>query len=100
LNRFAESPQADRNNIQPRLGAVYDLRGNGKDVVRGGWGIYTDFGYVNSNVLASAFDAGLSTYGAVFSATLPGGRYDSDGNGVVNAADNFFQVGQPLTLLT
>ena len=36
---------------------AYDVRGNGKDVVRAGWGIYTDFGYTNSNVLFAAADA-------------------------------------------
>ena len=34
-----------------------DVRGNGKDIIRGGWGIYTDFGYTNSNVLFAAEDA-------------------------------------------
>ncbi len=32
----------DANNIAPRLGFAYDLRGDGKTVVRGGWGIYYD----------------------------------------------------------
>ncbi len=48
MNDFALSEQDDRNNFQPRIGAVYDVSGNGKDIVRGGWGIYTDFGYTNS----------------------------------------------------
>ena len=30
---------------------VYDLRGDGKDVIRAGWGIYYDFGYTNANIL-------------------------------------------------
>src|SRR5579871_1648948 len=40
MNDFALTPQDDKNNFQPRIGAVYDVRGDGKDVVRGGWGIY------------------------------------------------------------
>jgi hypothetical protein len=30
----------DTNNLQPRLGATWDTRGNGTLIVRGGWGIY------------------------------------------------------------
>jgi hypothetical protein len=30
----------DTNNVQPRLGAALDLRGDGGFVVRGGWGMY------------------------------------------------------------
>jgi hypothetical protein len=30
----------DTNNLQPRLGATWDTRGNGTLVVRGGWGLY------------------------------------------------------------
>ncbi len=47
LDDFGQTPRSDKDNIQPRLGAVYDLRGDGRDIVRGGWGIYTDFGYTN-----------------------------------------------------
>ncbi len=48
---FGEEPKDDRNNFQPRAGFAYDVHGNGRDVVRGGWGIYQDFGYTNANVL-------------------------------------------------
>ncbi len=30
----------DTNNLQPRVGATYDLRGDGRVVLRGGWGMY------------------------------------------------------------
>ena len=30
----------DTNNIQPRVGATLDLRGNGELLLRGGWGMY------------------------------------------------------------
>ena len=32
--------RGDRNNIGPRLGFAYDVKGDGKSVVRAGWGIY------------------------------------------------------------
>jgi hypothetical protein len=89
LNHFASDPQNDRNNFQPRIGAVLDLRGNGKDIIRGGWGIYTDFGYTNSNVLFAAADASGKGFGNVFNVDNP--------NGIRNPDGTFFTVGQPLS---
>jgi hypothetical protein len=57
-------------------------------VIRAGWGIYTDFGYTNSNVLFPAADASGSGFGNVFLATDP--------NGIRNPDGSFYQVGQPL----
>jgi carboxypeptidase family protein/TonB-dependent receptor-like protein len=91
LNNFALSEQSDRDNIQPRLGAAYDVKGNGKDIIRGGWGIYTDFGYTNSNVLFAALDASGTHFGPVFSASTASGLRNPDGS--------FYQVGQPLSNL-
>jgi outer membrane receptor protein involved in Fe transport len=93
LEHFGLDSRSDRNNFQPRLGAVYDVSGTGRDIVRGGWGIYNDFGYTNSNVLQAALDASGNRYGAVFSA--------SDPKGLVNNTDGtLYQVGQPLSNLT
>jgi hypothetical protein len=76
------------NNFQPRIGAVLDLRGNGRDILRGGFGTYTDFGYTNSNVLFAAVDASGKTYGAVFDVNNPTGIRNPDGS--------FYRVGQSL----
>ncbi len=57
LENAGLDPQEDKSNIQPRVGVVWDLRGDGKDVVRAGWGIYMDMAYTNSNGLFAAFDA-------------------------------------------
>jgi hypothetical protein len=92
LENFGLDPQSDRNNLQPRIGAVYDVRGSGKDVVRGGWGIYTDFGYTNSNVLSPALDASGTFFGAVFvTPSVPTGLRNPDGS--------LYLVGQPLSNL-
>jgi hypothetical protein len=100
LNHFAEDPRNDRNNFQPRIGAVLDVNGNGKNIVRGGWGIYTDFGYTNSNVLFAAADSSGSGFGPVFNV--------NDANGIctvtVPAGQTcptaaYFRVNQSLDLI-
>ena len=88
---FGKSAKDDRNNVQPRLGVVWDVRGNAKDILRAGWGIYTDFGYTNSNVLFAAADASGSRFGTVFTATNTSGLRNPDGS--------FYSVGQPLSNL-
>ncbi|MCU1382858.1 MAG: TonB-dependent receptor [Acidobacteria bacterium] len=89
LENFGLTPQEDRNNFQPRIGGVFDARGNGKDIIRGGWGIYTDVGYTNSNVLFAAADSTGSGFGQVFSV----GPVTT---GIRNPDGSFYQAGQPL----
>jgi hypothetical protein len=89
LENFGADPREDRNNIQPRVGFAFDPRGNGTDVIRGGWGIYQDFGYTNSNVLFAAIDAGGLGHGPVFSINNPGGIRKPDGT--------LFRVGDPIS---
>ena len=86
LDEFGQEPRPDRDNIQPRVGAAIDLFGDGRHVIRGGWGIYTDLGYLASNVIGAAFDAGQVAL--VFSV--------SDQNGIRKADGSFFRVGDPL----
>jgi hypothetical protein len=88
---FGKTAKDDTNNLQPRLGLVWDLRGDARDLIRAGWGIYTDFGYTNSNVLFPAADASGSRFGTVFTAT--------DTSGLRNPDGTFFRVGQPLANL-
>ncbi len=46
----------DANNVAPRLGFAYDVRGDGRTVVRGGWGVYFDkvMGNITGNELRIA----------------------------------------------
>jgi outer membrane receptor protein involved in Fe transport len=77
LEDFGQETRSDKDNVQPRLGAVFDVSGDGRDVIRGGWGIYTDFGYTSSNSLFAALD--LAGGGQIFNAVNPAGLRKLDG---------------------
>lgn len=48
----------DRNNLGPRIGFAYDLTGDGKTSVRGGWGLY--YGrVVNASVWGALMNTGV-----------------------------------------
>jgi len=50
----------DRNNFGPRIGFAYDLSGDGRTSVRGGWGLY--YGRViNSTVYNTLVNTGVGT---------------------------------------
>lgn len=89
LENFGKDPQEDNNNIQPRIGFAFDVRGNGRDVVRGGWGVYQDMGYTNANVLFAAIDATGIGSGSIFNVDNAAGIRNPDGS--------FYQVGQPIS---
>ena len=82
---FGQTPAEDRNNIQPRAGLAYDLRGDGRDVLRGGYGRYYDFGYTNANILFAAVNATGIGAGTVYSVT--------NSNGIRTSTGAFFKVG-------
>jgi Carboxypeptidase regulatory-like domain/TonB dependent receptor len=88
LENFGLDPKNDTNNWQPRLGFAYDVRGDGRDVIRGGWGVYMDMAYTNSNALFAASDATGKGFGAVLSV--------DNQSGIRNADGTFYKVGQPV----
>ncbi|HET9795560.1 MAG TPA: TonB-dependent receptor, partial [Thermoanaerobaculia bacterium] len=59
----------DHKNWAPRLGFTYDLTGQGKTLVHGGWGVYYDFPYLNATLLFPAI--ALTDYGQIYSSTPP-----------------------------
>jgi hypothetical protein len=91
LDDFGEEPQSDKDNIQPRAGFAYDVRGDGRDIVRGGWGVYSDFAYTNANVLGASIDA-VGGSGMVFFAQNATGLRKPDGT--------LFQIGDPLSSIS
>jgi outer membrane receptor protein involved in Fe transport len=86
---FGKKSREDYNNIQPRVGLAYDLRGDGLDVIRVGYGRYFDFGYTNSNVLFAAVNATGLGAGTVFEV--------NNANGIRNADGSFFSADDPIS---
>jgi hypothetical protein len=86
---FGKDAEEDYDNIQPRVGFAYDVRGNGIDVVRAGYGRYFDFGYTNSNILFAAVNATGVGAGTVFEV--------NNASGIRNPDGTFFSVNDPIS---
>ncbi len=82
-----DSLKNDTNNIAPRLGLTFDVKGDGRHIIRAGGGRFYDFPYVNATLLFPA-SAVQSNYGVAYEYTDP--------NGIKNANGTFWKPGDPL----
>ncbi|MET0625830.1 MAG: TonB-dependent receptor [Pyrinomonadaceae bacterium] len=52
-NPFGDhTPKDDKNNFSPRIGFAWDINGNARSVLRGGYGIYYDQSFLNVPLFA------------------------------------------------
>jgi outer membrane receptor protein involved in Fe transport len=91
FREFGLEPKEDTNNWQGRAGFAWDIRGNGRDLLRTGYGRYYDFGYTNANILFAAINATGIGAGQVFSVSNP--------NGIVKSDGTLFRVGDPVSTI-
>jgi outer membrane receptor protein involved in Fe transport len=85
--RGSSGLEDDTNNFGPRLGFTYDLFGNGRQMVRGGWGLYYDFPYTNATILFPTA-AVQSDFGQTY--------LHVNSTGIRNADGSLYRIGQPL----
>ena len=91
FREFGLDSKEDTNNHQGRIGFAYDVRADGRDLVRAGYGRYYDVGYTNANILFAAINATGIGAGTVFSVTRPAGILKADGTP--------FRVGDPISTI-
>jgi outer membrane receptor protein involved in Fe transport len=88
---FGLDTKEDTNNWQGRAGLAWDLRGDGRDLIRAGYGRYYDVGYTNANILFAAINATGIGAGQVFNVSNP--------NGIVRSDGQLFRVGDPVSTI-
>ncbi|MEX2662219.1 MAG: TonB-dependent receptor [Vicinamibacterales bacterium] len=91
FREFGLESKEDTNNWQGRAGLAWDMRGDGNDVVRAGYGRYYDVGYTNANILFAAINATGIGAGQVFSVRNTTGILKSDGT--------LFRVGDDISTI-
>ena len=82
-----QAQERRRTTSAPRLGFTWDLKGDGRQLLRGGYGRYYDFPYTNATILFPSA-AVQSNYGVVYNV--------NNTNGIRNADGTLFRPGQPL----
>jgi outer membrane receptor protein involved in Fe transport len=91
FREFGLEPKEDANNWQGRAGLAWDFRGNGRDIIRAGYGRYYDVGYTNANILFAAINATGIGAGQVFNVSNTAGIRRADGQ--------LFRVGDPISTI-
>ena len=87
LEDFGAEPKEDSNNVAPRVGFIFDAKGDGSFVIRGGAGRYYDFPYTNATLLFPVIDS-QSAFGEIY--------FASNSDGLRNPDGSLFRVGQAL----
>lgn len=77
----------DNDNYAARLGFTWDVKGDGRKLLRGGYGTFYDFPYTNATILFPAASV-QSNYGLAYQ--------NFNANGIRNPNGTFFQPGDPL----
>lgn len=72
LEDFGKSRRDDRDNLAPRVGLIWDAKGDGRTVLRAGAGRYYDFCYADAAV-------GLALWATIESVSDPAGIRGDDG---------------------
>ena len=91
FREFGLESKEDTNNWQGRAGFAWDMRGDGQDLIRGGYGRYYDVGYTNANILFAAINATGIGAGQVFNVQNTTGILKDDGT--------FFRVGDDVSTI-
>ncbi len=88
LQSFRSNPnfKNDLNNIQPRISFKYDIKGNDKILISGGYGRYVDFLYFKKSYLYPKL--ALSDYYIKY--------FHFDEEGIINPDGSYWKIGDPL----
>jgi hypothetical protein len=82
----------DKNNFSPRTGFVYDVGGNGRQVIRGGWGMFYDRTHLT---LVDEYNR-QGVYSGSFLALFPAGQIDPGPSAGVRPTDPMLANGPTL----
>jgi hypothetical protein len=89
-------PEDDKDNIAPRVGFAWDIQGDGKTVVRGGWGLFYDKIVYNATLYTDIDFVGVRGV-ALDGNDFPGGVVPFGPSNIPTFPELFTDYGFPLT---